>query len=241
MLVSLKHRAKESELMDDFSKGGSELEQALRELRIINRVFAAARPTLRGVRGLWMELGQPTRLTILDIGAGSGDINRLLLQWASKQQIAMEIILVDLSTEACAEARAYYAGEPRVSVRVGDLFELPDSCADIVTASQFLHHFPTAHLGPIIQKMLRAARMGVVINDIHRHFVAWFTIWTVTRLFSRNQYIRHDAPLSIAKGFRGAELASLQSITGLENLRYYWQPLFRYLAVVRKEPEDEKQ
>ena len=138
---TLSIRAQEDELMDDFSMGGEELSEALRHLRRLNRIFAAPGPTLDGVVKLWKSIGCPDSLSIMDVGAGSGDVNRKLLQWSDQMGVELSITLVDLTEEACDEARRLFRHEPRVQVRRADVKELPDASADIVTGSQFIHHF----------------------------------------------------------------------------------------------------
>ncbi len=220
--------------MDDFTSGGSELREALRQLRRLNRVFAAAAPTLHGMKRLWEAAGKPDRLSVLDVGAGSGDINRRVLQWADDNGIQLSITLVDITEEACEEARLLFRSEPRVMVRRGDLFELPERSADIVTGTQFLHHFDRDKLPAVVGSMLRTARFGVVINDIHRHWLAWAAVWLATRTTS-NRYIRHDGPLSVAKGFRAADWRELEQSLGLTGVYRSWRPLFRYAVVIDRQ------
>ncbi|WP_152392003.1 methyltransferase domain-containing protein [Paenibacillus guangzhouensis] len=234
MFLKLRRRASAAELMDDFSTGGEELHEALRELRLLNQLFAAAAPTLYGVKRLWRAAGKPNRLRITDVGAGSGDVNRHVLQWASLQGVDLTITLVDITEEACAEARHYFRDEPRVQVMRGDLFTLPEGSADIVTGTQLLHHFAEEELPHVIASMLRGARLGVVVNDIHRHWVAYSAVWLATRLISSNRYIRNDGPLSVAKGFRSQDWMRLKQATGMIQMKYSWRPLFRYAVVIGK-------
>lgn len=234
MLRPLRIRAEAAELMDDASAGGAELSEALRQLRLLNRLFAAAAPTLYGVKRLWKRAGRPSCLSILDIGAGSGDVNRKLLKWADKRGIGLTVTLVDITEEACAEAGRLFSGEPRVKVQRGDLFALPAEGADIVTGTQFLHHFEKERVPLAVKSMLKASRLGVVINDIHRHWLAWAAVWLATRLLSSNRYIRNDGPLSVAKGFRCKDWRQLRAEPGLEGLQFAWRPLFRYAVILRK-------
>ncbi|MCA0758222.1 methyltransferase domain-containing protein [Paenibacillus sp. N4] len=233
MLRQLRSRAEAAELMDDAAAGGAELSEALRQLRLLNRLFFAAAPTLYGVKRLWRQAGSPARLSILDIGAGSGDVNRKLLKWADKQGVVLTVTLVDMTEEACAEARRLFAGEPRVKVQRGDLFTLSAEGTDIVTGTQFLHHFEKERVPAAVKSMLKASRLGVVINDIHRHGIAWTAVWVATRLFP-SRYIRNDGPLSVAKGFRGGDWRQLRDEPGLESLQFAWRPLFRYAVILRK-------
>jgi len=232
----LTHRSEQLELMDDRFIAGGELVETLAQLRWINWLLGATWPTLEGVSRLWRRAGQPAKLSILDVGAGSGDINRRLLNWATRQKIQLSLILVDIHPDTCRVAAAYYRGEPRVQVIQGDVFQLAPHCADIVTASLFLHHFPADQVPVVLQTMRQAARVGVVVNDLHRHRLAWASIWAATHFLSQNRLIRHDAPLSVCRGFRSADFNRLQALPELAGLTYAWRPLFRYLVIIPKDP-----
>lgn len=237
----LRSRSEAPELMDDPSIGGDELVEALRQLRWINRLLGAALPTLEGVARLWREAGCPRRLTLLDVGAGSGDINRLLLRWADWRRVEVDIILVDVHADTCKAAAAFYRNEPRIQVVQGDVFALPSSSVDIVTAALFVHHFSYQQAPDILRAMARAARLGVVVNDLHRHHLAWASIWVLTRIFSRNRMIRHDAPQSVCRGFQAADFEQMRALPGLAGLCYRWRPLFRYLVTLRGHLTDESE
>lgn len=237
MFRNLSVRAKENELMDDFSLGGEELSEALRHLRRLNKLLGAPGPTCYGVEKLWNEMGCPRHLTLLDVGAGSGDINRKLLEWAEQQGIDMKITLVDMTEEACEEARVYFRNEKRVTILKSDVTALPAGYADVVTGSQFVHHFEGQELVDVIHSMLRSSRFGVVINDIHRHVISYSAVWLTTRIISRNRYIRHDGPLSVAKGFTRQDWMDLQSKLNHKTMTTTWKPLFRYAVIIRKEQE----
>lgn len=236
MLKTLQKREVKPEYMDDQSQGGPQLREALIHLRRLNRLFGAASPTLYGVKQLWKAAGSPKELSILDIGAGSGDVNEKLLRWATEEGVRLNVTLVDATEEAVKEASLYYWNESRVSVSQGDLFELDADSADVVTGTQFLHHFTGKELERAVRKMMEVSRIGVVINDIHRHPLSWMAVWLATRLISRNPYIRHDGPLSVAKGFRGEDWRKLRQALSLAPAEfvYSWRPLFRYSVMISK-------
>ncbi|SEF67500.1 methyltransferase domain-containing protein [Paenibacillus sp. UNC499MF] len=235
----LRSRSPESEYMDDFTRGGAELREALRHLRRLNRLFAAPGPTLYGIGRLWAAAGKPQHLTVLDVGSGSGDINRHVLRWADERKVSVKITLCDITEEACEEARHLFRGEPRVEIRRADLSELPEGCADIVTAAQFLHHFSREDLPDVVRTMLRASRFGIAVNDIHRHWLAWSAVWLASRILSGNRYIRHDGPLSVAKGFSREDWSELRRVLEMPDYHVSWRPLFRYAVVIPRQPGPE--
>ncbi|RAV23160.1 methyltransferase domain-containing protein [Paenibacillus contaminans] len=234
MFRSFKQRATEHELMDDYSSGGQELREALRQLRLLNRIFAAAAPTLYGVKRLWVEADKPRRFSIIDIGSGSGDVNRHILRWADENRVDLQITLADITEDACEEARILYCNEPRIHVLRTDLFGLSERSADVITGTQFVHHFAEDELSKVVESMLKASRIGVVINDIHRHWLPWAAVWLVTRIVSDNRYILNDGPLSVAKGFRSEDWLKLKDQLVGSELFYAWRPLFRYMVAIKK-------
>lgn len=225
-------RALESELMDDFSQGGVELAEAHRHLRRLNKLFGAARPVCRGLDRLWKEVGKPERWTIMDVGCGAGELNRTVFRWARRRGVRLSLILVDKSEEACEEAGRLFGGDERVQIWRDDLFGLPESCVDVVTASQFAHHFSEEELIAVVRRMSALARVGVVLADIHRHWLAWAAVSLATRMVSGNRYIRHDGPLSVAKGFQDDDWGKLGRSLPSCQLTYEWIALFRYVVTI---------
>jgi SAM-dependent methyltransferase len=234
MLDLLEARATASERMDGGGVPEAELAGAYRRLRALNRLFAAAAPIRIGVERLWADAGKPDRLSVLDVGAGSGDVNRALLRWAERNRVTLSIRLVDVREEACREARRLFRGEERVEVGRGDLFALPERAADIVTATQFVHHFGPAELPAVVRRMLDVSRIGVVLNDLRRHIVPWAAVWLTARLITRNRCIRHDGPLSVARGFRDEDWDRLAKDGGFGELRYARKAPYRYVVTIRK-------
>ncbi|MCJ8012415.1 methyltransferase domain-containing protein [Paenibacillus sp. KQZ6P-2] len=237
MFNVLNSRSVEAEYMDDFSSGGEELLEALQHLRRLNRIFAAAGPLLHGIKELWIRSGKPKRLHVMDIGAGSGELNRHILRWADRMGIDIEITLVDVTEEACIEARKIFIDEPRVRAVRQDVFDLEKASADMLISSQFLHHFNDDELLEVTRQMLKCSRLGIVISDIHRHWISWSAVWLTAHLISTNRYIRHDGPLSVAKGFHSSDwkrLSQALSTHGEYKLHYSWKPLFRYSVVIYK-------
>lgn len=238
MSRGLSRRAVRPELMDLHEHGEhsqDELREALRHLSRLNRIFGAAGPVCFGVNRLWQAAGKPKQLTVLDVGCGSGEINRAVLNWAEQNQVAIRVILADVTEEAQMEAQRLYAGEQRVVFERRSLFDFPAGYADFVTASQFAHHFADDELPEAVRRMLDISRNGIVLSDIHRHWISWTAVWIVTRLISRNRYIRHDGPLSVAKGFTRKDWAQLTSALGQPQLEVFWRPLFRWVLIMQKQ------
>ena len=93
-----------------------------------------------------------------------------------------------------------------------------------------MHHLSDGEIVKLMQWMSAHARLGWFISDLHRHAVAYYFIKYFVRLCRFNQLIGHDAPLSVARGFRRSEWADLLNQAGLnsDRVKIFWYPNFHY-------------
>ncbi|GAB4323161.1 MAG: class I SAM-dependent methyltransferase [Candidatus Sumerlaeia bacterium] len=225
-------RSSRLELIDAADAPPSELCGALCEIELINRALGGYRPSLEGVERL---LPSGVRgFSILDVGCGCGDVMRRLVDWARRRRLHIRAVAIELSEAAVALARAECADYPEIHVERRNLFDLDaDRRFDIVHTSMMLHHMPdAAAVRRALVKMGQLGRMGIVINDLHRHWMAWLGIHGLTRALSRNAFIRHDAPLSVARGFVRHELLAAVRGAGFPRALIAWHWPFRWLVTI---------
>ena len=215
--------------MDDMSIGGEPLDQALRELDMINAKLGGYSTSLQGIRILAQHLPQTETLTILDVGSGGGD----LLNIVSSIRANTKMTALDLNQNACEYAAREH---PSLHVVQGSVLALPfrDRSFDIVHASLFLHHFTESQLNEILQSLSAVARYGIVINDLRRSVFAYIGITLLTRLFSRSNMVKHDGPLSVSKGFTKKELQQLCSTLSSVSISIRRRWAFRWLVCIKK-------
>ena len=229
MLSKFKHRSYDAELMDDFSIGAEEIDQTLAELRLVNRYLGGLSATLAA---LAPELQKnPARsYRILDIGTGSADIPEGIARWARKHHIQVEIIATDINPYTCAYARHHIADFPEIKVVAADVFNLPfpDGAFDYTHAAMTLHHFTQEECVELLKIMHAKATHGLIVNDLLRHPLAYYSIKYLTRTFSKSRLVRNDGPLSVLRSFRPADIEELKRKTGID-LQYRWRWAFRWL------------
>jgi hypothetical protein len=63
--------------------------------------------------------------------------------------------------------------------------------------------------------MWQIAKRRVLVNDLHRHRVAYFSIRALSFLFSRSRMVRHDGPVSVLRAFRPSELLDIARQAGV--------------------------
>jgi hypothetical protein len=85
----------------------------------------------------------------------------------------------------------------------------------------------------MMQWMQANSNYGFFINDLQRHPLAYFLIKWITRIFSRSYLVRHDAPLSVARGFRRKEWSVILRSSGLASFAVQWKWAFRYLIIYK--------
>jgi ubiquinone/menaquinone biosynthesis C-methylase UbiE len=175
-----------------------EFAAAYHELKIINR-------RLGGIRAIERFLPGVSNPLILDVAAGACDISEAL---AGK--IPCRIVVLDLNVRGLRLARKSWPV-------VGDALALPfrDGTFDVVTASLFFHHLPDQDCVRVLAQMWRIAKRLVLVNDLHRHALAYFSIRALTALFSRSPMVRHDGPVSVLRAFRPKELLNIAKAAGV--------------------------
>ncbi|MEM6700748.1 MAG: SAM-dependent methyltransferase, partial [Bacteroidota bacterium] len=103
---------------------------------------------------------------------------------------------------------------------------------DIIHASLFTHHFTQDELFGLFQQFKTQAKLGIIINDLHRHFLAYYSIKWLTHFFSKSDMVKHDAALSVARGFRREELIEILEKAKFRKYQLNWKWAFRWKLVV---------
>lgn len=210
------HRSYELEHIDTGNYTPEEYEGCLSELQRVNRWLGDAR-ALR--QTLLRDLARRgvTDFSVLDVGAGSGELLRITAQWARCSNKKAQLVGLEYNARSAREIGAASAEFPEIYGVRGDAFALPfaDASFDEVMCSLFTHHFREPDIVRILHEMARVARRGVWVIDLHRHRVAYGLYTTAARLILHNRLVREDGALSILRGFRPDELQELGANAGL--------------------------
>ena len=105
-----------------------------------------------------------------------------------------------------------------------------NSNVDIVHCSLFCHHLKDDELTELFQYMNKHAKVGFVINDLQRHWFAYYSIKFLTRLLNGSSLVKNDAPLSVLRGFKKNELNALLDKSSVKKYSISWKWAFRYLV-----------
>lgn len=225
-------RSDEKELLDRDDIPLPDIEQNMRELDVINTWLGGHAISIEGFRSL---VRGRRRVSVCEIGCGGGDNLRVLKRWCRKAGIEVKVTGIDKNAHCLVVARERWTGGDAQWVHSDYrdvVFE--GEGPDIIFSSLFCHHFNNEELIFQLRWMEEHAVVGWFINDLHRHPVAYHAIRLLAAGFSASYLVKHDAPLSVLRGFSRKEWKSLllQAATGPWRLEWKWA--FRWLVVGRK-------
>ena len=211
-------RALKQELLD--FAGPAHAERNLSELARINRWFGGHRALLRTMRDL---VHPQEHFTVLDVGAGSGDMGRCL----TRHFPGAKIVSLDHRP-----LHLRHAPSPRV---VADALQLPFArrSFDFVLCSSVLHHFPDRGVVDMISTLRLFARRALLLLDVERHPLAYHFLPMTRKVLGWGPLTVHDGPISVAAAFRLEELVSLTRAAGSSvAIGRRHRPWFRLSVVV---------
>jgi ubiquinone/menaquinone biosynthesis C-methylase UbiE len=213
-------RSYEPEHIDKGDYTPEEYEGCLAELRRVNRwlgdVSALKRSVLPDI-----ERGGALSFTLLDVGAGTGELLREVALAARGRNVKTRLVGLELNGRAAEGLLEESRGFEEVASVRADAFRLPfaDGAFDYVMCSLFTHHFRDEDCVRVLKEMARVARRRVYCIDLHRHPVAYYFYTTIGRLILHNRLVREDGALSILRAFRPAELHRLGERAGLKDVK----------------------
>ncbi len=219
LLPDLSRRRLQPELMDQPGLDAVQHARALHGLERINFWSGS-------VRILWSPLRRlsarqrTASLRILDIATGAGDVPDGLWLKARRAGLDWHLQGWDVSPVAVDYARA------RALRRNADVcFQVHDALADdipdgfdAIVCSLFLHHLAEDVAILLLQKLARAARHLVLIDDLERSLRGLLLARTATRLLSSSHVVHVDGPRSVEAAFTRDEARRLAEEAGLRGV-----------------------
>lgn len=226
----LETRSTDLEIMDDLEISGEVIEKTLRELDFINQWLGGNAISLRAFR----KLLRKGITSVTDLGCGSGDILLRMARIARKDNRTMPFLGVDANPHITEYAKTYTQAFPEVTIQTLNIFseEFQSQKTDVIHCCLFLHHFTEAELVSLFNSFKQQARVAIIVNDLHRHPLAFYSIKWLTALFSKSYMVKNDASLSVARGFKRSELISILRQAGLTHYSLKWQWAFRWELIV---------
>jgi ubiquinone/menaquinone biosynthesis C-methylase UbiE len=214
-----KQRSYELEHLDKGDYTSEEYEGCIVELQRVNRWLGDTK-ALRNSLLKHIEAVELPAFTVLDVGAGSGELLRVIAQWAKETNRGARLVGLELNARSAKEIVEGSQQYPQISSVRGDAFQLPfrGEQFDYVICSLFTHHFRDPQVVELLQEMTRVARRKIFVIDLHRNVVAYTFYTTIGKLFLHNRLIREDGALSILRSFTPEEFSNLGKKADLKNV-----------------------
>jgi 2-polyprenyl-3-methyl-5-hydroxy-6-metoxy-1,4-benzoquinol methylase len=200
----------------------------LKELDIINTWLGGHAVTIKGLKTLLNGSKEP--ITLADIGCGGGDNLRKMALWLRKKKIKASLVGIDIKPDCIEFAKQQCKNFPEISFIMSDYRNVTQKF-DIVTSALFCHHLNNEEFQSYLAWSKAHSLKGFIINDLHRHTLAYYGIKLLTTLFSKSYLVKNDAPLSVWRGFHKDELEKHTSEAGVSLAKVNWIWAFRYLII----------
>lgn len=219
MFARFRKRSHDLEHLDKGDYTQEEYEGCIVELQRINQWLGDAR-ALRLSLLAGIEQADLRSFSVLDVGAGSGELLRVAAAWARKNKLGGRFTALELNARSAKAILEKSSGRREIVSIRGDALRLPfgDGAFDYSICSLFTHHLNDREVVLALKELNRVARRRIFIIDLHRHPIAYYLYRTVGRLFLHNRLIREDGALSILRSFKPGELINLACQAGLEDV-----------------------
>lgn len=219
MFERFKRRSYQLEDIDTGNYTPEEYEGCISELQLVNRWMGDAH-ALKQTLLKDVEQNSVREFSVLDVGAGSGELLRVAAAWAREAGRKFKGVGLELNERSAQAIIEESKGFPEISSVRGDALQLPfqDDEFDYVMCSLFTHHFVDEKVVHILREMDRVARRRIFVIDLHRDPVPYFFYTTLGKLVLKNRLLRHDGALSILRSFKADEMVRLGQAAGLRDV-----------------------
>lgn len=232
---SFTERTNQLEHLDKGDYTAEEYEGCIVELKRVNRWLGDAH-ALRTTLLKEIHQSKLREFSVLDVGAGSGELLRVIAQWSTNHNKFSQLVGLEFNARSAQAIRTHSGAFQNISSVRADAFQLPfaEAAFDYVMCSLFTHHFGNEDVVTILEELARVTRVRLFVIDLRRHPVAYYFYITVGRLFLHNRLVREDGALSILRSFMPGELFDLAKRAGLKNIKV--EQRFPYRLVLSANP-----
>jgi len=235
VLVNTKYRSEAEEIMDDLDYNGPILHDALDKLAKINQWLGGNIVTINGLKKALKNHNKSEAITIIDLGCGGGDILREISLFGKKNNYNFKLIGIDANPHTVNYANSLSQKYDNVSFEAIDIFsdQFNNLEYDLVLTTLFLHHFKEDQLVSFLKPVLQKAKLGIVVNDLHRHKLAYY-LFKLLCTTIKNKTIVEDGLTSVLRGFKREELTTISEQINA-NYQIQWKWAFRFQWILKQQ------
>lgn len=172
--------------------------------------------------------------SILEVGCGGGYLCQLMSQWFPQAQITG----IDINPAAVEETRKFNFSNKNVNSeqQQNKTLAYTTNQFDVVTTMLVCHHMNDQELVEFFRECYRICRCAVIINDLHRHIIAYTGFFLIAPIFFPSRLIWNDGCLSIRRAFHKNEWVKILTKAGFSEDQYElrWNWAFRWTLTIKK-------
>ena len=220
-------RLEQIELLDQGIGTLQDVRQNLHEMWYMNKIFGGVRAVTR--RLYTRLLKNKTPMCVAELGTGSGRLGQEISDWASKNRIDVNTLLIDISARHLTVASEIISNREDINLIQADALKLPlaNKEIDYFVSSLFIHHFEPDMVTKLLSNLYQSVRHGIIMSDLTRSSLSLFGFQMIQPVIARHYLTKHDGLLSIRRAYTPAELLQLAHNAGIKNVHIYqdypWQ------------------
>ncbi len=224
-------RSYEKELMDLGQFNQKDFRKNLLELKLTNQYLGGHKATLKALKRI-LPKDKNKVIHIADVACGGGDAMLVMLRYLKSKEYKVKITGIDLNPVCINYAKETLTEFEGVSF-IEKPYQLVNEDFDIITCSLFTHHLNEEQIQHYLTWANKHSSIGFIINDLHRHPLAYWSIKCISQIFPFSYLYKNDAPLSVLRSFTKEDWLNYAQQTGIAlNIKWNWA--FRYSVCHQK-------
>jgi 2-polyprenyl-3-methyl-5-hydroxy-6-metoxy-1,4-benzoquinol methylase len=105
---------------------------------------------------------------------------------------------------------------------------------DIILATLVCHHLNDEELIQFLKESYAHCNRAIILNDLHRHPIAYWFYKVFSPLLFRNKIISHDGAISILRSFTRKDWLAVLNKAGIKHYQVRWCFPFRWRILIWK-------
>ena len=206
-----------------------DLFQNLHELDFINHWLGGYEISFSALKQI---LKKDFEYTLVDIGSGGGDTLKRIASWARQQGFKLRLHGIDIKP-VCINYARNNDRQDNIEFICDDyrnIFQHVPT-VNIIHASLFCHHLTNEELIELVKFSIKNKTI-LIINDLERNGLAYYLIKGLTGIFSKSYLVKHDAPVSVSRGFKKKEWLDIVTQAGAVRYSIKNRWAFRHEVIV---------
>lgn len=232
----LKERILQREIIDDLELSDPLIIENLKDMEFLNRWLGYNKRLIGGINRVKKKYGKSwkeRKILIADLGCGSGDALRYMGDWMKRMKYDCQLIGVDGNEAIIDYGRKRSLNYPQIQYCVRDILleDHEGNHYDVISLNNVCHHFSDCEMIHMLKKLKCSCRT-MIINDLHRHYLAYWGIKLLSTVCRFSPLTKHDGPLSVRKGFKRRDLKNILESMESKDYEIRWTWVFRWQIII---------